>query len=95
MTLFAAFALLLVIHAAHYPSGMLLTDRDGLMFQARTCLLMLAINLPLSWVLAERIGAAGPVLASAGSVATCMAVPCFLRARQLVAHVPPTNAVTP
>jgi O-antigen/teichoic acid export membrane protein len=65
-----AFAGLLAIHTAHLPSAMLLTTRTMLWFQACCVVLMLGINLPLSWVLARPMGAAGPVLASVVAVAS-------------------------
>ncbi len=75
VSLMAGFGLLLVVHASYYPSGMLLTDPAGLRLQAKTSVAMLALNLPLSFVLASRIGAAGPALGSAVSIMFCMWVP--------------------
>ena len=77
---FAAFGLLLVVQASWFPTAMLLTDRDGLRFQAVTHVVMMVINLAASAVLASRIGAAGPVLASAGSLAIAVWIPGMWRA---------------
>jgi O-antigen/teichoic acid export membrane protein len=75
LSLMASFALLLVVLAAHYPSGMLLTDPAGLRFQAKTSVAMLGMNLVLSIVLTQRLGAPGPALGSAISVAVCLWLP--------------------
>ena len=66
--LVVAFAVLMVVQAAKYPLGMYLTDARGLRFQAGMIALMLPVNVALSWVLAERLGAAGPVLGSVAGV---------------------------
>ena len=75
VSLMVSFGLLLVVHASYYPSGMLLTDAGGLRLQAKTSVAMLVVNLPLSLVLAGRLGAPGPALGSAISIAACMWVP--------------------
>lgn len=77
---FAAFGLLLVVQASWFPTGMLLTDRKGLRFQAATHVVMMLINLAGSAVLAQRIGAAGPVISSAGALAIAVWVPGVWRA---------------
>jgi len=76
---FAAFGLLLVVHASWFPTGMLLTDRDGLRFQAITAVVMMVINVAASAVLAQRIGAAGPILGSVGAMVIAMWVPGVCR----------------
>ena len=73
--LMASFAAVLIVLSAHYPGGMLLTDSAGLRFQAKASVAMLMMNVALSLVLARRLGAAGPVLGSAISVALCMWLP--------------------
>jgi O-antigen/teichoic acid export membrane protein len=77
---FAAFGILLVVQASWVPIGMLLTDRDGLRFQAGTHVVMMVINLVASAVLAERIGAAGPIVGSVGALAIAVWVPGVWRA---------------
>jgi small neutral amino acid transporter SnatA (MarC family) len=66
--LVAAFAVLMVVQAGKYPLGMFLTDARGLRFQAGMLVLMLATNLVLSWQLAQRWGAPGPVVGSVVAV---------------------------
>ena len=70
-----SFGLLLVVNAAWFPTGMLLTDRDGLRFQAVICVVMMVINVPVSALLAHQIGAAGPVLGSVGAMVVAICVP--------------------
>jgi O-antigen/teichoic acid export membrane protein len=77
---FAAFGLLLVVQASWFPTGMLLTDRDGLRFQAVAHVVMMVINLVASAVLAHSIGAAGPVIGSAGALVIAVLVPGVWRA---------------
>lgn len=87
--LLASFGLLLLIQALHLPSGMLLTDQRGLIFQAWCVGLALPLNLTLSIILTGRFGAAGPVIGSAASVFLIQAVPSFLYARRRMrgAHI--------
>jgi O-antigen/teichoic acid export membrane protein len=77
---FAAFGLLLVVQASWLPTGMLLTDRDGLRFQAVTHLVMMVINLAASAMLAQRIGAAGPVIGSVAALVIAVWIPGVWRA---------------
>jgi O-antigen/teichoic acid export membrane protein len=77
---FAAFGLLMVVQASWLPIGMLLTDRDGLRFQAVTHVVMMVINLAASAVLARRVGAAGPVIGSVGALIIAVWVPGAWRA---------------
>lgn len=67
--LLVAFSCLLVMQAVKYPLGMYMTTPRGLRFQALMVVLMLPVNLGLSVVLAQRMGAAGPVIGSAIGVA--------------------------
>lgn len=55
---------LVACQATQLPLGMANNDARGLRFQVWTTLLMSAANLPLSFVLAQRFGAAGPLVAS-------------------------------
>lgn len=80
-----AFALLILVGAVHQPSGMLLTTPQGLRVQAAATTAMLVVNLALSIILARRLGAAGPVLASAISMAVCQVGPCLFWARHVLA----------
>ena len=62
--LVVAFALLMVVQGLKYPLGVYLTDAAGLRFQARMIGLMLPLKVGLSWILAARFGAVGPVIGS-------------------------------
>jgi O-antigen/teichoic acid export membrane protein len=81
----AAFGALLVVHAAWFPTGMLLTDRAGLRFQAVILVIMMILNLGVSAVLAHFIGAAGPVIGSVGTLVVAVLVPGMWRA---LSHAP-------
>ncbi|WP_291814150.1 oligosaccharide flippase family protein [Cellulomonas sp.] len=74
-TFAASFVLFVVVQAAKYPLGMYMTDAAGLRFQVVPVVAMVPINLGLSWLLIEPLGAAGPVLGSAVSVLVCQVVP--------------------
>jgi hypothetical protein len=54
---------------------MYMTDKTGLVFQVLPIVLMVPLNLGLSWWFIGLVGAAGPVLGSAISVALCQLVP--------------------
>ena len=77
-----AFASLLVVQSAHLINGMMLNDPDGLAFQAKTVSAMLAVNLPLSVVLANQWGTSGPVWASAITTLLLHALPSFILANR-------------
>jgi O-antigen/teichoic acid export membrane protein len=84
ISLFASFSCLLVIQSIHLTSGMLLTQPRQLWFQAICCLAVVVINLPLSWWLARPLAAAGPVVASAATLAALELIPCLLLARHYI-----------
>jgi hypothetical protein len=63
------FAVLMVLQAVKYPLGMYLTDAPGLRYQALMIVLMLPVNVALSWYLTGPLGAAGPVVGSVVGVA--------------------------
>ena len=98
--LVVAFAVLMVLQAAKYPLGMYLTDARGLRFQAAMIALMLPVNVATSWVLADRLGPAGPVLGSIAGVlvfellANAWYVRRRLRADALPADALPADAPT-
>ena len=77
---FVAFGLLLVAQSSWFPAGMLLTDRDGLRFQAVTHVVMVVINLAVSALLAQRIGAAGPIIGSLVALVVAVWIPGMWRA---------------
>jgi O-antigen/teichoic acid export membrane protein len=94
---FAAFGLLLVVHASWWPISMLLTDRDGLRFQATAYVAMMVLNVPASAALAQRIGAAGPVLGSVAASIVALWIPGVWRALAVASRQPlvPTGAEQP
>ena len=75
--LLASFVVFVALQAAKYPLGMYMTDKRGLTFQVAPILVMVPLNLGLMWLLIPVIGAAGPVVASAISVAACQVAPNF------------------
>ncbi|WP_307861520.1 polysaccharide biosynthesis protein [Cellulomonas wangleii] len=64
-----------LVQAVLYPVGMYMTDEAGLRFQVVPVLSMCVSNVLLTWWLVGRLGAAGPVLASALAVLVCQLVP--------------------
>jgi O-antigen/teichoic acid export membrane protein len=75
-----AFAMLLLVQSVHVTTGILLISPRQLKFQALCVALLVVTNLPMSWALAPPLGAAGPVVASALTVAACQLVPGLLMA---------------
>lgn len=75
-----AFGLLLVVHSSWFPTAMLLTDRDGLRFQAAMNVVMTVLNIAASALLAHLIGAAGPVIGSVGALIIAVWIPGVWRA---------------
>lgn len=64
-----AFVALMTMQGLKFPLGMFMTDAAGLKFQAIMVTVMAPINVALSFVLAGQLGAVGPVIGSAISVA--------------------------
>jgi O-antigen/teichoic acid export membrane protein/capsular polysaccharide biosynthesis protein len=79
-SLLIAFSVLLFVQAAHVGTGIFLIAPEMLRFQAVCVVALVLTNLPLSWILAPRLGVAGPVYASAITVFVCQLVPGVLRA---------------
>jgi O-antigen/teichoic acid export membrane protein len=73
--LLAGFVAFVAVEAALYPLGMYMTDVQGLRFQVLPLLILVPVNLGLSWTLIGVIGAGGPVLGSAISVLLCQVLP--------------------
>lgn len=67
--LVAAFVALMAMQGLKFPLGMFMTDSRGLKFQAIMVCLMTPFNIALSIWLAGELGALGPVIGSAASVA--------------------------
>ena len=63
--LYLAFGVVIIIVAAMGPVSMSLTDATGLKFQAILTVPQVLINIPLSIIFAQHLGADGPVLATA------------------------------
>jgi O-antigen/teichoic acid export membrane protein len=88
-----AFALFMVVQSFHQPSAMLQTDVAGLRFNAAAVVVMTVLNITLSIALARPLGAAGPVLASALSLMTALAIPSFVRGWRILKTPAPDPAV--
>jgi O-antigen/teichoic acid export membrane protein len=80
--LMAAFSIFMVLQATKYPLGMYMTDAAGLRYQALMIVLLLPVNLGLSWYLAIKIGAVGPVIGSAVGVFCCQVVANWVYVRR-------------
>jgi O-antigen/teichoic acid export membrane protein len=81
--LVAAFVVLMCLQGLKYPLGMAMTDTAGLRYQALMIVLMLPVNVGLSWWLAGPLGAAGPVVGSVVGVGVfqCLANAHYVRRR--------------
>lgn len=90
-SLLLAFAALLVVQSVHLTTGIMLISPGQLRFQAACVVALVATNLPLSWVLAGPLGPAGPVLASAITVAGCQLLPGVVLAHRITS----TRAAAP
>ncbi|MDQ0078998.1 lipopolysaccharide biosynthesis protein [Arthrobacter oryzae] len=84
--LVAGFVAFVAVEAAKYPLGMYMTDRKGLVFQVKPLLVMVPVNLGLSWSLIGVVGAGGPVLGSAIAVLLCQVIPYFWYVRRDLAR---------
>lgn len=69
------FVVFVALQAAKYPAGMYMTDHRGLRFQVIPILILVPLNVAISWMLINYIGAAGPIVGSAISVACCQVIP--------------------
>jgi O-antigen/teichoic acid export membrane protein len=73
--LMIGFVVFVTLQAAKYPAGMYMTDKRGLTFQVIPILIMVPLNLGISWWLVGVVGAAGPILGSAIGVLACQVIP--------------------
>lgn len=73
--LIVGFIVFVGAQASKYPLGMYMTDAKGLRFQVVPILIMVPINLGLSWALVAPLGAAGPIVGSAIAVTACQVLP--------------------
>jgi O-antigen/teichoic acid export membrane protein len=78
----ASFVAFVVMQAAKYPLGMYMTDVAGLRFQVRPILVMVPLNLGISWALIDPLGAAGPIAGSAVAVLLCQVLPSVYYVRR-------------
>ncbi len=74
------------VQGAKYPLGMYMTDLAGLRFQVVPILIMVPLNLGISWALIAPWGAAGPVAGSTIAVLCCQVLPCAYYVRRDLAR---------
>ena len=82
----AAFVVYIAVDAAKYPLSMYMTDARGLRFQIIPISLLIPAKIGLAWLLIPRLGAAGPLVASAIAVVLCQFVPYALYVRAELAR---------
>jgi O-antigen/teichoic acid export membrane protein len=82
LPLVLGFVVFVAVQAAKYPLGMYMTDARGLRFQVWPILIMVPLNLALSWWLIGWLGPAGPVIASTFSVLVCQVLPSYWYVRR-------------
>ena len=87
-SLLMAFAALLVVQSVHVTTGIMLISPSQLRFQAVCVILLVLVNLPLSWFLAPKLGAAGPVLASVITVTVIQLIPAVVMAIRVTSDKP-------
>lgn len=73
--LIGGFVVFVTLQAAKYPAGMYLTDAKGLKFQVIPILILVPVNVALSWGLIYLVGAGGPIIGSAVAVLLCQVIP--------------------
>ena len=78
VTLLGANVANVVVEAAKQPLGMYMTDPRGLRAQMIPVVILVPMNLVLSWVLIAPLGAAGPIAGSVIAVIVCQLVPYAL-----------------
>ena len=81
-----AFAVYVAVEAGKQPLGMYMTDPRGLQFQVIPVLVLVPMNLAVSWVLIGPFDAAGPILGSVISVVLCQILPYAWWVRRDVAR---------
>ncbi|MGN6407162.1 MAG: lipopolysaccharide biosynthesis protein [Curtobacterium sp.] len=75
------FVVFATVQAAKYPIGMYMTDDRGLRFQVLPILILVPLNLGLSWWLVGIIGAGGTIVGSTVAVVLCQVIPNLLYVR--------------
>jgi O-antigen/teichoic acid export membrane protein len=81
-TTYLLFGLLLFMFACHTTNGMLLMDAAGRRFQAVGSVLLLVIKIPLSILLAPKLGADGVILSTLLAASICLVAPAALTLRE-------------
>ena len=81
-----AFAAYVAVEAGKQPLGMYMTDPRGLQFQVIPVLILVPMNLAISWALIGPFDAAGPILGSVISVILCQILPYAWWVRRDVAR---------
>ncbi len=82
--LLLSFGLWTAINTISGPLAMLLNGAHVVRFQVVCAISMALVNLPLSIVLTQWVGVAGPILGSAIAQSACIVVPSLVYARRLV-----------
>lgn len=75
LSLVLSYVAYVTIEAAKQPLGMYMTDPRGLRFQVIPVMVLVPMNLALSWVLIAPMGPAGPILGSLLAVIVCQIIP--------------------
>lgn len=75
--LIGGFVVFVGLQAVKYPLGMYMTDHRGLRFQVVPILVMVPLNLGISWWLIGVVGPGGPIIGSAITVLLCQVLPNF------------------
>ncbi len=82
--LLVSFALWTVLNTVSGPLAMLLNGAHVVRFQVICAIAMAVLNLPLSIVLTEWLGVAGPILGSAIAQSLCIVVPSLVYTHRLL-----------
>ena len=96
-----AFVAFVAVQGAKYPLGMYMTDARGLRFQVPPILVLVPLNLGVSWWLIAPLGAAGPIIGSTVTVFLCQVLPNVwyvrrdLRRRRREQAATPETGVSP
>jgi O-antigen/teichoic acid export membrane protein len=80
------FVAYVALQAVKYPLGMYMTDVHGLRFQVVPIIVMVPVNLVLSYALIGPLGAGGSVLGSVIAVLVCQVLPNFWYVRRDLAR---------
>lgn len=84
--LVGGFVAFVTFEAAKYPVGMYMTDAKGLRFQVIPILILVPLNVAISWVLTLVVGAGGPIIGSAIAVLCCQVIPYIWYVRRDLAR---------